>query len=113
MNNQEIEVLNTAKEYIERLIAGINEAVQYIQCGNEKLGIEMIPLIGEGIEYITDILLLLPLEVNSNDIVVNLNSQLEEVVQGLENEDYVLVADILAYEVVTIIKDIQGILVKF
>lgn len=107
MNKQEIEVLNMAKEYIERLIVGINEAVDYMQCGNEKKGIEMIPLIGEGIGYIINVISVLHLELSSKYTIQNLNVQLEEVIQGLENEDYVLVSDIFNYEIMPIIQDIQ------
>lgn len=110
MNKQEIEVLNTAKEYIERLIVGINEAVNHIQSGNEKNGIEMIPLICDGIGYIISVIRVLNIELEST--VQNLNLQLEEVIQGLQNGDYVLVSDVLNYEIMPIIEEIQAAMKK-
>ncbi|MBB6625559.1 hypothetical protein H7E67_19345 [Clostridium gasigenes] len=107
MNKQEIEVFNTAKEYIERLIVGINETVEFIQSGNDKKGIEMIPLIGEGIEYIINVISLLKIELNGEETIENLNTQLEEIIDGIENGDYVLIADIFKYEIVPIMEQLK------
>ncbi|SDP56433.1 hypothetical protein [Clostridium gasigenes] len=107
MNKEEIEVFNTAKEYIERLIVGINETVEFIQSGNEKKGVEMIPLIGEGIEYIINVIALLKIELKEEETIENLNTQLEEIIGGIENGDYVLIADIFKYEIIPIIEDIK------
>ncbi|MBU3132164.1 hypothetical protein KPL40_06830 [Clostridium gasigenes] len=112
MNKQEIEVLKTAKEYIDRLIVGINEAVDYIQYGNEKNGIEMIPLIAEGIGYIIDVISFLHIELGKEKTIENLNAQLEEIIEGIENNDYVLMSDIFKYEIVPMLEEVKVILTK-
>lgn len=110
MNNKELEVLNTAKEYIEKLISGINEVVGYIQSGKEKQAIEMIPLIAEGIGYIIDVIEVLNIEIDKDKTIGNLNGQLGEIVDGIENNDYILIADILNYEIVPIMDKIKIVL---
>ncbi|WP_346937724.1 hypothetical protein [uncultured Clostridium sp.] len=107
MNKEQLEVLEVASEYIVKLIGGIKETVSCFQSGKEKQGLDMITPIGNGIGYIMDVITLLPLELDSDATIENLNTQLEELVQGLENEDYVLVSDMFSYEILPIFEEIK------
>ncbi|WP_346913591.1 hypothetical protein [Clostridium sp.] len=107
MNKEQLEVLEVASEYIVKLIGGIKETVSCFQSGKEKQGLDMITPIGHGIGYIMDVITLLPLELDSDATIENLNTQLEELVQGIENEDYVLVSDMFNYEILPIFEEIK------
>ena len=106
MNKEQLEVLETASEYIVKLIDGMYETVNYFQSDKEKQGLEMIPLLGDGIAYIIDVITVLPLDIDSS-VVININTQLAELIQGLEYCDYVLVSDILNYEIIPIFNNVK------
>jgi len=102
MNNAELEreTLKTANEYMNNLISGVKYSVELLYGGNETEGFSMIPSICEGIQWITQVLVLTG---NRNkDLVDILFEKLEEIVESFENKDYILVADLLNYELLQV-----------
>ncbi|HBA02686.1 MAG TPA: hypothetical protein DCW51_01170 [Clostridium sp.] len=107
MNNAELEreTLKTANEYMNNLISGVKYSVELLYGGNETEGFSMIPSICEGIQWITQVLVLTG---NKNkDLVDILFKKLEEIVESFENKDYILVADLLNYELLQVLEDIK------
>lgn len=107
MNKEKIEVLQTANDYMNNLKDGIVNLANMIQEGKEQEAITIIPQVVDGIEWIVQVITLTK-EVQKNEIGVEaLNDQLQEIIEALENEDYILVGDLFNYEILPILEDIH------
>lgn len=105
---QQIEALKTAYEYINNLKQGINTLVQYLQEENERKACEMIPLVADGIEWVTQVVRLTG-DVHKGEISCKeITKKLGEIVEALDSEDYVLVNDLFYYEISPILEEIQS-----
>lgn len=105
--NEQIEVLSTANEYMENLKSGINKLVDYIQGGEEQSGIELIPDIADGIGWIIDVVNLTRESQKENIDISMIDEKLSEVVEAIENEDYILVGDLFNYEILPILESVH------
>lgn len=100
---QQFETLQTANEYIVKLETGIVESVRLLKSGEEGQAIKMIHNIIDGIEWISDVMRL-TIGVHNQQINLDeVNGQLLEIVEGFNNEDYILVGDLFEYEILPII----------
>ncbi|MGG7174133.1 hypothetical protein ACQPV1_12490 [Clostridium neonatale] len=107
MNKEKIEVLQTANDYMNNLKDGIVNLANMIQEGKEQEAITIIPQVVDGIEWVVQVITLTK-EVQKNEIGVEaLNDQLQEIIEALENEDYILVGDLFNYEILPILEDIH------
>ncbi|MGL4874041.1 MAG: hypothetical protein ACRC30_05250 [Clostridium sp.] len=112
MRKEKIEAIITANEYIDKLINGINGVCEKIHNDEQEEGILLLPQIVEGLEYIFKIIEL------TRDILDNIEYDkavtpyLEEIIEGMENEDYTLVADVYEYEVIPVLNNIKKSFVK-
>ncbi|WP_206811760.1 hypothetical protein [Paradesulfitobacterium ferrireducens] len=105
MKEQKIDVLHTASEYIDRLIEGINQAVNHFQTGQELKGLNLIEPIVEGFQWLTQALDLTQ-DIHARKIdLVPLNNHFKEIVASFEKEDYVLISDIFQYEVIPVLEE--------
>lgn len=106
--NEQMEALRTANEYLDNLIGGVKKVANYIEQGEEEKGVELISYIADGIEWLLSAVNLTQ-EVHEGSVNIGaINEKLEEIVEALENEDYVLVGDLFNYEILPILEDIQG-----
>ena len=105
---QQIETLKTAYEYINNLKQGIVTLVQYLQEEKEKKACEMIPLVADGIEWVTEAIRLTYEAHKGNVSSRDITEKLGEIVEALENEDYVLVSDLFNYEILPILEESQS-----
>lgn len=107
MNTEKIETLKTVNEYLYNLEAGINDIVNQIQQGNEIEGIKNIIPVLDGIDYVCKAIILTK-DIHKDEISLDdLNSQLKEIIEAFENEDYILLGDLLNYELLPIINEIH------
>lgn len=107
MNNEKMEALITANEYLNNLEGGIHQVVEAFQQEDENKGCSLIPLVADGINWIVDVINL-SRDIQKEDIDVSqINEKLEEVVEAIENEDYILVGDLFEYEVLPIIEEVH------
>jgi len=107
MNNEKIEVLQTANDYMNNLKNGIVNLANMIQEGKEQEAINIIPQVVDGIQWIVQAIGLTK-EVQKNEIAIaGLNEQLQEIIEALENEDYILVGDLFNYEILPILENIH------
>lgn len=107
---QQFETLQTANEYILKLEAGIVEGIEVFRHNEEGQGIEIIPYIIDGIEWLNDAMKLTvgihKQEVNYDEV----REKLVEIIDAVNNEDYILVGDLLEYEILPIIGQWKSII---
>lgn len=105
--NEKIEILKTVSEYVVNLIRGIEKAVEYFQAGEETKGCDLISPIAEGIQWMSDALIITK-DIHTQDINLQImNEKLNEIVEALENGDFILIGDLFQYELIPIIQDIE------
>ncbi|AQR97016.1 hypothetical protein [Clostridium saccharoperbutylacetonicum] len=103
-----LEVLKDAYNYIDNLNNGIEELGNAINSGNEEKGVKLIPLICDGIEWITQVVSLTR-DMQKEEISIgDLNEKLGETIEALDNEDFILVGDLFSYEIAPILNDIKS-----
>lgn len=105
---QKLEALETAKIYINNLKEAIDKIYNYISEGRENDALVLIPNFTEGIEWLSEVLVLTK-DVHKKDLNIDeLNNILKEVIEAIENEDYILVGDLFKYEIYGILDEIQS-----
>ncbi|CBZ04610.1 hypothetical protein EXN25_03730 [Clostridium botulinum] len=105
--NEKFEALKTASEYIGNLKIGIMNASENFQSGNENKALESIPLIVDGIEWLTQVIELTRDIQRSEISLGELNEKLEEIVEAVENGDFILVGDLFQYELIPVMEKIE------
>lgn len=112
MNNRDkkINLLKTMIESIENINLYIEAIVNKLYEGDEKIAFEGLAFISEelqwifkGLELTNDIL---NIESLNNNIIEHFNI----IVESLENEDYILIADILNYEISPLLNDLINLI---
>lgn len=104
---QKLEALETAKNYINNLKQAIDKIYNYISEGKENNAIALIPSFTEGVEWVSQVLVLTK-DIHKKDLNINgLNDVLKEVVEAIENEDYILVGDLFKYEIYEVLDEVQ------
>ncbi|NFH79863.1 hypothetical protein FDA09_08615 [Clostridium botulinum] len=107
---KKIEFLKVTSEYIIQLEKNIEEIVKILQGTEYKEGIKALNSIIEGINLVA-IAVENTKELHKKEISLNkLNEKLNEIVQALENEDNILMADLFQYELLPIIENIKTII---
>ncbi|WP_456273260.1 hypothetical protein [Bacillus sp. AK031] len=101
-----METIKSIKEYIPKMVNGCKQTVEDLQEGNEANALQLVPHIIEGLDWIVQALA----GIQKNGLLLNidfneLNSHLGEMLSSLEINDYVLLADIIDYELVPILND--------
>ncbi|MBN1057670.1 hypothetical protein FDC27_07115 [Clostridium botulinum] len=107
---KKIEFLKVTSEYIIQLEKNIEEIVKILQGTEYKEGIKALNSVIEGINLVA-IAVENTKELHKKEISLNkLNEKLNEIVQALENEDNILMADLFQYELLPIIENIKTII---
>lgn len=97
--NEKIEVLQTAYEYSIRLEQGIEGCVENFQTGNLAKANEDLVLIIDGLDWLMKAITLTQ-DVHKEVIdLSDVKAALPELLEGIENSDSILIADILQYEI--------------
>lgn len=100
------ETIESLIEYIPKMINGCQNTVENLQGGNEAVAVQLLPDIVEGLEWILQALS--GLRDNGKFLNIELSSltkHFHEMVNALELRDYVLLADLLDYEIVPVLED--------
>lgn len=110
MDEMQREALTTANEYLFNLRNGVEETVTLFEQEQYSKACNMVASIADGIEYIEKIISLtknvLIKELDNN----KLNNILNDIVKAIENEDFVLVGDLLNYEILPILQEIHNVI---
>ena len=108
MKNEKIETLRIADEYLDNLKIGITNIVNLIQEGNEIVGMKKIIPVFDGMGYISNAVTLTK-DIQKEKIELeDLNNQLNEMIEAFENEDYILLGDLLNYELLPVIEEMKN-----
>lgn len=104
---EKIEVLNTVNEYLNNLKNGIGQLVSAFEVGENNKGCSLIPLVADGIAWIMEAINLTR-DIHKNYIDISMiDDKLNEIVEAIENEDYILVGDLFNYEILPILDNIH------
>lgn len=105
--NEKFDILKSISEYMVNLLNGINKAIEYFQAGEDRKGYDLIPSIADGIQWVSEALTVTK-EIHKQDLnLQNINEKLIEIVDAMENGDYILIGDLFQYELTPILEDIQ------
>ena len=100
------DLLTTLNTYLSRLIPAVQECAGHYQSGQINDGSNLLLNIVEGLSWVIKAAAGAQMQgVEIEDI----NTKFNEIVQAFENEDYVLVGDLLEYEISPVL---QGLLAK-
>ena len=110
--NEKIELLYNTREYIENVINAIEKMTDNFYKEENKEGCNLVARISEGLEWIIKALRLTNDIINLNDILDEMTEKFNDIVEALENEDYILVADIFKYEIKVLLENIKEELLK-
>lgn len=104
-----VESLSTAREFNLKLIHELEKFVDSLERDSVNEALIVLPDIIEGLEWIIQVINFTK-DVQKETIdVIELNQNLSEMSDALENEDYVLLADITNYEIIEKLKQWQQI----
>ncbi|URZ00973.1 hypothetical protein [Clostridium felsineum] len=110
--SEKIEALKTAAEYIPKLKKGIKDIYEYYEKGEYEKGAEIITEASEGFGWIIN-LIAVTKDVLSEELdEAELTEKFSEVIEAMENEDYILVGDLFQYEVYPIIENYERVISK-
>lgn len=105
--NEKIEALMTAIDYIDNLKIGIGKLAEDINQGDYKNGITIIPQIIDGIDWLVQVINLTTDLHKGKVSIGDMNENLEQIIEAIENEDFILVGDLFGYEVLPILEEVQ------
>ena len=108
MIEEKIEVLKTADEYIYKLVDVINKLVEYLRGGEEEEGMRYLSLVSDGLLWIIDTIEVTKDLYKDKINIEEINTKLNEVVEAVENEDYILIGDLFSYEILPMLENIHG-----
>lgn len=96
---EKMELVCTAADYTGRLIEGINEAVDLFHEGMEGKALDLVIQIIDGLKWTMEAITV-TLDVQEEAIDISeINDAFNAMSEALENVDYVLIADVLEYEI--------------
>lgn len=104
---EEKEALRTVNEYIYKLKDGIKNISDLIQEGREEESFSLVAQVADGLQWVDEAFNATKDYHNKELNLEKINEFIEEIAEALENEDYILVSDLFAYEILPIIEDIQ------
>lgn len=102
-----IEVLETAQEYMEKLCQGIETAGEYLMTGNQGEALNYVVQIIEGLQWLLEAMALTQDAQKDPIDITELLVHFHEAREALENQDYILLSDLLSYEVAPVLEEWQ------
>ncbi len=103
-----VEVIESYNEYIKKLPNGSNYIAQNLREDKLSDAFQTIKDFSEGLLWLTEAAQLL--QINNVKVQINMNQLQEfliEINEGLEKQDYVLVADLFEYEITPFFEEVQ------
>lgn len=103
MNDTELqELLSSFQEYVGKLIDGIEKCIEYFRSQQEHLALPLFADIIEGLQWTIEVAFGTKEVLKQYEIEIDetqINQVFKELLEAVQNQDYVLTADILEYEV--------------
>lgn len=95
----QLEALQTAYEYIERLEVGITQCIEYFQANDIGAGNELLTQIIDGLGWVIEVLERTK-QVQKQEISIHrITDILNEFLEAMQNNDSILICDLLEYEI--------------
>lgn len=102
---KQYETMEIAKPYIDKMKSGIQEAIKLFEEGKNNEAVEICSFIEEGSNWISEVARLTKDIQSKNLEEIELDSKIVELAEAYENEDYILMSDLLQYEILPIITE--------
>lgn len=101
-----VETMQSLGEYLPRMVNGCREITNNLQVGNEATALSQMPQFVEGLQWIFEAIT----GIQKNGLLHEIDfGSLQEyfngVVNSLEIKDYVLLADLLEYEIAPVLEE--------
>ena len=97
------DLLTTLNDYLSKLIPAVKECANHYQSGKLNEGSSLLVSMIEGLNWAIGV----AANVQVQDInVEEINTKLNEIVKAFENEDYILVGDLLEYEISPVMQEL-------
>jgi len=107
MNEEMIDTLKSADEYLGNLKNGISTMVTFFQMEEYEKACSYMVSVSKGLDWLIKAIALTQ-EVQKEKIEFEgLNDYFNQITEALENEDYTLVGDLFEYEITPILNDIH------
>lgn len=107
------ELIQSLYEYLPRLHNGINTNVEYYRTNQSGRADELIIEVIDGLSWTVDAVMLIDRMDNNNINIQELKEVFSEMLLAIENEDRVLIADMLEYEIMPKIEEWFNIVQKY
>ncbi|WP_027633915.1 hypothetical protein [Clostridium hydrogeniformans] len=107
IKDMKFETIETLKEYLDALIQDVNTVSEFFREDNISEGLKYTANIAEALQIVCEAV------GGVNDILKEkvdlsgINNLAQEMVESLENEDYVLLGDLLEYEIIPMLEEIK------
>lgn len=104
------EALESLYDYSFRLIDGINVVVEDFRQQREDKGLKILPQIIEGLQWAIEVVFRTKYVFKEYGIEIEeeeIKNLLNELLDAVENQDYVLISDLLEYEIIELLKKWQ------
>lgn len=98
MNNNK-ELLIEARTYTDKLIKGIESCVDKIRGNMLTEAYSQFSFITEGVDWLIGAMTILGKDLIEPINITEMNGSLKEMIQSIENQDNILWADLLEYEI--------------
>jgi hypothetical protein len=101
-----VETLESLKGYLPKMILGCQNTAENLQRGNEAAALQLVPDIVEGLEWLLQAISGVKANGQLQELEFStLTQHFQELVSALEVGDYVLLADLLDYEIGPVLED--------
>lgn len=107
---EKLDLVKSMVEDIENINLYIDAIVNKFYEGDEKIACEGMAFVSEELQWIFKGLDIISDMVNIYDINNNISQQIVGIIEAMENEDYILVGDLLNYEVKPLLEQLIEIL---
>ncbi|WP_032121979.1 hypothetical protein [Clostridium amazonitimonense] len=103
LKDEQVEVLQTAREYMGNLTRGMDGCIIDLREGRINEGLSLISPILEGMQWIYDVVRLTK-DVQKDPMdEKEMEDKLKEMIEAFENQDFVLISDLMEYEILPIL----------
>lgn len=112
MNPKEAnEVVTTYNDYLERLDSATRHFCEDLEASNYREISEVLPAIVEGLEWLNEAIAgFVSLQKVAEDSYQNFQNTVGALHEALENKDYILLHDVLEYDLLPLLKELRVVL---
>lgn len=110
MDKKLVEIFEELDRYSDKLIPAVEKTVKYFRSQREDQAINLLIPVIEGLQWTVEVAFKTKHILEDNGVTVQegkVNDTLKELVDALENQDYVLIGDLLEYEILEMLRNWQ------